>query len=92
MKLKDLWYHFMVHNAEWFSDTFYIKKQFKHCMGYELNLSNPRTFQEKLQWLKLYDYKPIYAKMCDKYEKFSCKSVLNEKWESKTLLMAETTL
>lgn len=86
MKLKDLWYHFMVHNAEWFSDTFYIKKQFKHCMGYELNLSNPRTFQEKLQWLKLYDYRPIYAKMCDKYEvKSFVADVIGEQYTVPTL-------
>ena len=32
------------------------------------NLKNPRTFNEKLQWLKLYDRKPEYTQMVDKYE------------------------
>ncbi len=33
-----------------------------------LNLQNPQSFNEKLQWLKLYDRKPEYTKMVDKYE------------------------
>ena len=32
-----------------------------------LNLKNPQTFSEKLQWLKLYNRKPEYTKMVDKY-------------------------
>ena len=36
-------------------------------MGYPLNLTNPKTFNEKLQWLKLYDRKPEYTTMVDKY-------------------------
>lgn len=36
-------------------------------MPYYLDLKNPRTFNEKLQWLKLYDRKPIYTTMVDKY-------------------------
>ena len=37
-------------------------------MSYKLNLKNPQTFNEKLQWLKLYDRNPEYTKMVDKYE------------------------
>lgn len=33
-----------------------------------LNLNNPTTYTEKLQWLKLYDRNPIYTKLVDKYE------------------------
>ncbi len=36
-------------------------------MGYPLNLRSPRTFNEKLQWLKLYNRKPEYTQMVDKY-------------------------
>lgn len=32
-----------------------------------LDLDNPRTFNEKLQWLKLYDRNPLYTKLVDKY-------------------------
>lgn len=51
-----------------FSDELYIKLQFRYLMHYSLNLRNPQTFQEKLQWLKLYDRKPVYSQMVDKYE------------------------
>lgn len=37
-------------------------------MGKKLDLKNPQTFNEKLQWLKLYDRNPEYTKMVDKYE------------------------
>lgn len=37
-------------------------------MGYKLDLEHPKTFNEKLQWLKLYDRKPIYTTMVDKYK------------------------
>lgn len=49
------------------SDQEYLKKAFKLNMGKELNLENPQTFNEKLQWLKLYNRKPEYTVMVDKY-------------------------
>jgi len=36
-------------------------------MGRKLNLNNPQTFNEKLQWLKLHDRRPEYTQMVDKY-------------------------
>ena len=36
-------------------------------MPYCLNLKNPRSFNEKLQWIKLYDRNPQYSIMVDKY-------------------------
>ncbi len=50
------------------SDKFFLRKQFKYKMGKRLDLKNPETFNEKLQWLKLYDRKDSYATMVDKYE------------------------
>ena len=44
-----------------------IKKQFKEALGYELNLENPKSFNEKLQWLKLYYHNPLMTKCADKY-------------------------
>lgn len=44
-----------------------IKRQFKYHVGYELNLDNPKTFNEKIQWLKLYYHDPIMTKCADKY-------------------------
>lgn len=49
------------------SDKSFIKKLYKKRMGKDINLSNPKTFCEKQNWLKLYDRKPIYTVMVDKY-------------------------
>lgn len=49
-------------------DRLYLKWMFRLKMGYKLNLDNPQTFSEKLQWLKLYNRKPEYTQMVDKYE------------------------
>lgn len=46
----------------------YIPHLFKKRVGYELNLQNPRSFNEKMQWLKLFYYNPLYSKLVDKYE------------------------
>lgn len=49
-------------------DEAYLKLMYRLKMGRKLNLENPVTFNEKLQWLKLHDRKPIYTNMVDKYE------------------------
>ena len=49
------------------SDEEYLKKAFKCNMGKDLNLENPQTFNEKIQWLKLHDRNPLYTLMVDKY-------------------------
>lgn len=49
------------------SDKAYIKLQFKETFGYPLDLAHPRTFNEKIQWLMLYDRRPEYTTMADKY-------------------------
>lgn len=48
------------------SDKLYLKLLFRHRMGYQLDLDNPKTFNEKLQWLKLYNRNPLYTVMVDK--------------------------
>lgn len=45
-----------------------IKKVFKSRVGYSPNLSNPATFNEKMQWLKLHDHNPLYTRLVDKAE------------------------
>ena len=47
-------------------DETFIKFRFRASMGYNLDLSNPQTFNEKLQWLKLYDRNPDYVNLVDK--------------------------
>ena len=51
----------------WLPDAAYLKGCFRAHMGYKLDLENPKTFNEKLQWLKLYDRNPAYTQMVDKY-------------------------
>lgn len=48
-------------------DERYIKLKWKFNMSYPLDLNYPKTFNEKLQWLKIHDRKPIYTTMVDKY-------------------------
>lgn len=50
------------------SDEKYIKLEYRLKFNKRLNLNNPKTYNEKLQWLKLNDRKKIYTTMVDKYE------------------------
>ena len=52
---------------KWMSDEQCIKFWYRIIFGKELDLASPKTFNEKLQWLKLYDRKPIYTTLVDKY-------------------------
>ena len=49
------------------SDEEFLKRKFRALMGYDLDLDNPQTYNEKLQWLKLHDRNPEYITMVDKY-------------------------
>ena len=49
-------------------DTMYLKAMYRIIMKKKLHLKDPKTFNEKLQWLKLYDRNPAYTRMVDKYE------------------------
>jgi len=53
--------------GKYIPDQPYLKMRFHADMGRKLNLNAPQTFNEKLQWLKLYDRKPEYTMMVDKY-------------------------
>ncbi len=48
------------------SDKRFVEMMFYRDMGYKLDLENPRTFNEKLQWLKIYNHRPEYTAMVDK--------------------------
>lgn len=51
----------------WLPDAIYLKLLYRFKMGHRLDLKNPHTFTEKIQWLKLYNRKPEYTTMVDKY-------------------------
>ena len=48
-------------------DSSYLKKEYYSRFQRKLSLTDPKSFNEKIQWLKLYDRKPIYSTMVDKY-------------------------
>ena len=50
------------------SDKTFVSLSYKFSFGRKIDLENPQTFNEKLQWLKLYDRKDSYTAMVDKYE------------------------
>lgn len=56
------------HFGQWLPDNIYLRIMFPLKIGYKLNLKSPKTFSEKIQWLKLYDRQPKYTMMVDKYE------------------------
>ena len=67
-------------------DKLFLKYRYWRVFHKRLNLKNPQTFNEKIQWLKLYDRKPEYTKMVDKYEaKKYIASVIGAKYIIPTL-------
>lgn len=52
----------------WIPDTLYLKISYYLSSGKRLDLKNPKTFNEKLQWLKLNYRTPIMTQCVDKYE------------------------
>lgn len=53
-----------------------LKKYFKKRIGYELNIENPQSYNEKIMWLKLYNQDPRITRCCDK---FTVKGYVEEK-------------
>lgn len=49
-------------------DTPYVKFMYRAYMGKRLDLKNPSSLNEKLQWLKLYYHDPRYTNLVDKFE------------------------
>jgi len=49
-------------------DERYLKIIYRIKTKKKLNLVTPKSFNEKIQWLKIYNRKPEYIKMVDKYE------------------------
>lgn len=55
-----------IHNYKEYGNK--LKEWYKNYTGKELNLESPKTFNEKMQWLKLYDSTEFKGKLADKYE------------------------
>ena len=49
-----------------FPDKLYLKMIHRLELGRKLDLKNPKTYNDKLQWLKLYCHRPEFTMMADK--------------------------
>lgn len=49
-------------------DKLFLKALYRIKTGRKLSFKNPKTYSEKLNWLKVYDHNPLYTKLVDKYE------------------------
>lgn len=73
MKLSE-WRLYVIYALGYFikgspeADKKYLKILFRYLMKKECDFDNPQTYNEKLQWLKVYDRKPLYTQLVDKYE------------------------
>ena len=65
-KIKHIISYILRNYCSWIPDKIYLRLLFKVETGASLNLSSPSTFQEKIQWLKLYNRKNEYTIMVDK--------------------------
>ena len=70
---KSVWYAFVNRLSRkgwlnWLPDKAFLKLMYHTIFHKKLDLRNPQTFNEKMQWLKLYDRNPFYNKIVDKYE------------------------
>ncbi len=64
-----------------FADKRFIRKHFNKKMGYKINLSSPKTFSEKLQWLKLHENNKLKTKCADKYTvREHVRNIIGEKY------------
>ena len=53
---------------KWVPDRLHLKICYRAAFGKKLRIDAPESFNEKLQWLKLYDRNPLYTTLVDKYE------------------------
>lgn len=53
--------------TDWVPDQPHLKAMYRATIGKRLDLDDPLTFNEKLQWLKIHDRNPLYTTLVDKY-------------------------
>lgn len=82
----DFWSHALNRLVYVLPDKWYLFFRFKNRVGYWPHLNHPRTFNEKLQWLKLNDRHAEYTPMVDKIDaKKYVASIIGDKYIIPTL-------
>lgn len=82
----DFWAHALNRLVYVLPDKWYLFFRFKNRVGYWPHLNHPRTFNEKLQWLKLNDRHAEYTQMVDKIDaKKYVASIIGDKYIIPTL-------
>ncbi len=77
--------------TKWIPDKIYLQMMFYKHFGRFINFKNPKSFNEKLQWLKIYDRKESYTRMVDKHEvKKYVANLIGEEYIIPTLGVWET--
>lgn len=67
--------------GDWLDDAIFLKLLFYSQTGKKLNLDDPRSFNEKIQWLKIHDRNPEYIKWVDKKQaKEEVKRILGDQY------------
>ncbi|MBQ0062668.1 MAG: glycosyl transferase [Prevotella sp.] len=61
-------YKIMRRLSKWCPCIFYIKATYYLQNGQKLNLKNPQTFNEKLNWMKIHLHDSLFTRLADKYE------------------------
>ena len=64
--LSEVYWRAKIFASRNMSDEDYVSREFRKHLGRPLDLTNPQTFAEKLQHLKLYDQTPLHAQCADK--------------------------
>lgn len=58
---------FITQALRFLPDSLYIKLKYKRTLGYYPNLKNPKTYSEKINWLKINEREPIQTLCADKF-------------------------
>ena len=76
---QTIFWSFLNSTYKWWPDSIWLQTLYRLKLHKKLNLKNPQSFTEKLNWLKIHDHNPLYTILVDKYEvKKYMKKVLGE--------------
>ena len=65
--IHNLFWRFANNTYKYWPDSLWLKMIYRNKFHRNLNLSNPQSFNEKLNWLKLYNRNPLYSTLVDKF-------------------------